>query len=205
MTCSKPYIVSFLLCVRSDAELVLYRVRQPHARRPSLKHSAASSTRPANTRGGTGGMARLKTLITHGTFTSRYVARLICARTVIDSAYRSSRRSRSSCLSLRRSTCSTCRPSCSRRATSSLPFRVCGFVSICPRWSIAYASLLGTYQSGKPVIKIASFAPKLTVISSKQRPRRLSLKGSDGKDYQYVLKGTCLIYLLCVSSYETDR
>ncbi|KAI0064021.1 atypical/PIKK/FRAP protein kinase [Artomyces pyxidatus] len=47
----------------------------------------------------------------------------------------------------------------------------------------------GTYQSGKPVVKIVSFATKLTVISSKQRPRRLSLKGSDGKDYQYVLKG----------------
>ncbi|KAI0330947.1 FAT-domain-containing protein [Cubamyces sp. BRFM 1775] len=47
----------------------------------------------------------------------------------------------------------------------------------------------GTYQSGKPVIKIAGFASKLTVISSKQRPRRLSMKGSDGNDYQFVLKG----------------
>lgn len=47
----------------------------------------------------------------------------------------------------------------------------------------------GTYQSGKPVIKIASFASKLTVISSKQRPRRLGIKGSDGKDYQFLLKG----------------
>ncbi|KAG5654196.1 hypothetical protein H0H81_006229 [Sphagnurus paluster] len=47
----------------------------------------------------------------------------------------------------------------------------------------------GTYQSGRTVIKIASFATKLTVIASKQRPRRLSLKGSDGRDYQYVLKG----------------
>ncbi|KAG2011794.1 atypical/PIKK/FRAP protein kinase [Coprinopsis cinerea AmutBmut pab1-1] len=47
----------------------------------------------------------------------------------------------------------------------------------------------GTYQSGRPVITIASFATKLTVIASKQRPRRLSLKGSDGRDYQYVLKG----------------
>ncbi|KAH8093828.1 FAT-domain-containing protein [Cristinia sonorae] len=47
----------------------------------------------------------------------------------------------------------------------------------------------GTYQSGRPIIKIASFATKLTVIPSKQRPRRLALKGSDGKDYQYVLKG----------------
>ncbi|KAF8817420.1 phosphatidylinositol 3-kinase [Phlegmacium glaucopus] len=47
----------------------------------------------------------------------------------------------------------------------------------------------GTYQSGRPIIKIASFATKLTVISSKQRPRRLCLKGDDGRDYQYVLKG----------------
>ncbi|KAJ2934856.1 hypothetical protein H1R20_g2275, partial [Candolleomyces eurysporus] len=47
----------------------------------------------------------------------------------------------------------------------------------------------GTYQSGRPIIRIASFATKLTVIASKQRPRRLSLKGSDGRDYQYVLKG----------------
>ncbi|KAL0953824.1 hypothetical protein HGRIS_005004 [Hohenbuehelia grisea] len=47
----------------------------------------------------------------------------------------------------------------------------------------------GTYQSGKPIIKIQSFAAKLTVISSKQRPRRLSLKGSDGQDYHYLLKG----------------
>ncbi|KAF9482580.1 atypical/PIKK/FRAP protein kinase [Pholiota conissans] len=47
----------------------------------------------------------------------------------------------------------------------------------------------GTYQSGRPVIKIVSFATKLSVIVSKQRPRRLSLKGDDGRDYQYVLKG----------------
>lgn len=47
----------------------------------------------------------------------------------------------------------------------------------------------GTYQSGRPIIRIQSFATKLTVIASKQRPRRLSLKGDDGRDYQYVLKG----------------
>ncbi|KAG8220979.1 hypothetical protein J3R82DRAFT_2485 [Butyriboletus roseoflavus] len=47
----------------------------------------------------------------------------------------------------------------------------------------------GTYQSGKCVIKIASFTTKLTVIASKQRPRRLSFKGDDGKDYLYILKG----------------
>lgn len=47
----------------------------------------------------------------------------------------------------------------------------------------------GTYQAGRPVITIVSFATKLVVIQSKQRPRRLSLRGSDGKDYQYALKG----------------
>ncbi|CCM00588.1 uncharacterized protein FIBRA_02624 [Fibroporia radiculosa] len=47
----------------------------------------------------------------------------------------------------------------------------------------------GTYQSGRPVVTIVSFATKLSVIQSKQRPRRLSLRGSDGKDYQYILKG----------------
>ena len=47
----------------------------------------------------------------------------------------------------------------------------------------------GTYQSGKPIVRISSFATKLTVIASKQRPRRVSLKGSDGRDYQYLLKG----------------
>ncbi|KAK9241824.1 armadillo-type protein [Lipomyces tetrasporus] len=47
----------------------------------------------------------------------------------------------------------------------------------------------GTYASGKPIIRIVSFSPTFTVISSKQRPRRLTIKGSDGQDYQYLLKG----------------
>ncbi|KAJ7623177.1 phosphatidylinositol 3-kinase [Roridomyces roridus] len=47
----------------------------------------------------------------------------------------------------------------------------------------------GTYRSGHEVIQIQRFNPKLTVIASKQRPRRLCLTGSDGRDYQYVLKG----------------
>ncbi|KAJ7823024.1 phosphatidylinositol 3-kinase [Mycena leptocephala] len=47
----------------------------------------------------------------------------------------------------------------------------------------------GTYRGGQEVIQIQRFSPKLTVIASKQRPRRLCLTGSDGRDYQYVLKG----------------
>ncbi|KAJ3290058.1 phosphatidylinositol kinase- protein kinase tor1 [Borealophlyctis nickersoniae] len=50
-------------------------------------------------------------------------------------------------------------------------------------------SVPGLYRSGDPVIKIASFVPTLTVMTSKQRPRRLTIKGSDGKEYQYLLKG----------------
>lgn len=47
----------------------------------------------------------------------------------------------------------------------------------------------GTYHTGKPVVKIVGFEPTLSVISSKQRPRKLTIKGSDGTSYQYVLKG----------------
>jgi FKBP12-rapamycin complex-associated protein len=49
----------------------------------------------------------------------------------------------------------------------------------------------GTYHSGEPVVKIASFVPTLTVMTSKQRPRRLNIKGSDGVEYKFLLKGAC--------------
>ncbi|KAI9893709.1 MAG: phosphatidylinositol kinase- protein kinase tor1 [Vezdaea aestivalis] len=47
----------------------------------------------------------------------------------------------------------------------------------------------GTYQSGKPVIRIIKFDESFSVIISKQRPRKVSLRGSDGKDYTFCLKG----------------
>ncbi|KAI9352104.1 armadillo-type protein [Obelidium mucronatum] len=47
----------------------------------------------------------------------------------------------------------------------------------------------GTYKSGDPIVKIASFEPTLKVMTSKARPRRLTIKGADGVDYQYLLKG----------------
>lgn len=52
----------------------------------------------------------------------------------------------------------------------------------------------GTYLDERhrpvdPVVKIASFVPSLTVIGSKQRPRKLQIKGSDGTDYVFLLKG----------------
>lgn len=47
----------------------------------------------------------------------------------------------------------------------------------------------GTYQSGRPVIRIMSFDPILQVLQTKKRPRRMTLKGSDGNSYMYLLKG----------------
>lgn len=47
----------------------------------------------------------------------------------------------------------------------------------------------GSYQSGKPVIRIMSFDPTATVIQSKQRPRKFTLRGSDGLTHTYALKG----------------
>lgn len=47
----------------------------------------------------------------------------------------------------------------------------------------------GSYHSGQPIVRIMQFEPIVLVISSKQRPRRLKMKGSDGRTYQYLLKG----------------
>ncbi|KAK6945935.1 Phosphatidylinositol 3-/4-kinase, catalytic domain [Dillenia turbinata] len=47
----------------------------------------------------------------------------------------------------------------------------------------------GTYRAGSPVVTIGSFAPQLVIITSKQRPRKLTLHGSDGEDYTFLLKG----------------
>ncbi|CAN0880281.1 Cell division cycle 20.1, cofactor of APC complex [Linum grandiflorum] len=46
----------------------------------------------------------------------------------------------------------------------------------------------GTYQADAPVVTIASFASQLAIIQSKQRPRKLTILGSDGKDYAFLLK-----------------
>lgn len=47
----------------------------------------------------------------------------------------------------------------------------------------------GTYHSGKSIIRILSFDHVFTVIPSKQRPRKMTLRGSDGIAYAYLLKG----------------
>ncbi|KDP44557.1 hypothetical protein JCGZ_16390 [Jatropha curcas] len=47
----------------------------------------------------------------------------------------------------------------------------------------------GTYRADSPIVTIASFARQLVVITSKQRPRKLTIHGSDGEDYAFLLKG----------------
>ena len=43
--------------------------------------------------------------------------------------------------------------------------------------------------SDSPVVTITSFAPQLEVITSKQRPRKLTIHGNNGEDYAFLLKG----------------
>lgn len=47
----------------------------------------------------------------------------------------------------------------------------------------------GTYSPDTEPVFIDKFSPMLSVITSKQRPRKLTLSGMDGKVYQYLLKG----------------
>ncbi|GJN89148.1 hypothetical protein Rhopal_002122-T1 [Rhodotorula paludigena] len=47
----------------------------------------------------------------------------------------------------------------------------------------------GTYQAGKRIVRIASFGANLEVFTSKQRPRKLRVYGSDGVEYNFLLKG----------------
>jgi phosphatidylinositol kinase/protein kinase (PI-3 family) len=47
----------------------------------------------------------------------------------------------------------------------------------------------GTYEAGKPVLKIGSFVQTLSVISSKQRPRKLTILADDGSPQLFLLKG----------------
>ena len=47
----------------------------------------------------------------------------------------------------------------------------------------------GQYNPTGPFPRISSFVPTLRVMQSKQHPRRISLIGSDGLTYKYLLKG----------------
>ncbi|SCV00133.1 LAMI_0G03092g1_1 [Lachancea mirantina] len=80
-----------------------------------------------------------------------------------------------------------------RRITRQLPqLQTLELQHVSPKLMAAHDLSLavpGTYQPGKEVVKISYFEPIFYIISSKQRPRKLSVKGCDGKDYQYLLKG----------------
>jgi len=47
----------------------------------------------------------------------------------------------------------------------------------------------GSYRVDGSYVKIEKFIPNVQVITSKQRPRKITLRGSDGKDYVFLLKG----------------
>ena len=47
----------------------------------------------------------------------------------------------------------------------------------------------GTYRAGRGVVRIARFERLLKVIASKQRPRKLTVHGSDGRAHGFLLKG----------------
>ena len=47
----------------------------------------------------------------------------------------------------------------------------------------------GTYYVGRPIVRISSFVRQVAIIPSKQRPRKMTIQGSDGKGYEFCLKG----------------
>ena len=47
----------------------------------------------------------------------------------------------------------------------------------------------GSYTPNGELIKIGSVQSSLQVIISKQRPRKLSIRGSNGRTYPFLLKG----------------
>eukprot|EP00658_Telonema_sp_P-2_P072468 TRINITY_DN615_c0_g1_i2.p1 TRINITY_DN615_c0_g1~~TRINITY_DN615_c0_g1_i2.p1 ORF type:complete len:948 (-),score=153.17 TRINITY_DN615_c0_g1_i2:478-3321(-) len=47
----------------------------------------------------------------------------------------------------------------------------------------------GTYKAHQPIVSIESFGEMVRVILSKQRPRRIVIRGSDGDEHPFLLKG----------------
>lgn len=47
----------------------------------------------------------------------------------------------------------------------------------------------GSYRVDGSYVKIERFVPNVQVINSKQRPRKITLRGSDGQNYVFLLKG----------------
>ena len=51
------------------------------------------------------------------------------------------------------------------------------------------STIPGLYLPGKECVKITGFSNELVILQSKQRPRKLTILGSDGKEYNFLLKG----------------
>ncbi|OAF69217.1 Target of rapamycin [Intoshia linei] len=47
----------------------------------------------------------------------------------------------------------------------------------------------GTYNSSNKIVRICKIYNDISIINSKQRPRKICMLGSDGKDYSFLLKG----------------
>ncbi|CAM9429783.1 unnamed protein product, partial [Ectocarpus sp. 8 AP-2014] len=47
----------------------------------------------------------------------------------------------------------------------------------------------GTYRVDNSCVRIHKFLPDVQVIPSKQRPRKITMQGEDGRDYVFLLKG----------------
>jgi serine/threonine-protein kinase mTOR len=47
----------------------------------------------------------------------------------------------------------------------------------------------GSYRVDGSYVNIEKFIPRIEVITSKQRPRKITVQGNDGKDYVFLLKG----------------
>ncbi|KAJ1889399.1 phosphatidylinositol kinase- protein kinase tor1, partial [Kickxella alabastrina] len=47
----------------------------------------------------------------------------------------------------------------------------------------------GTYDPDRELVRIDSFDPKFGIYNTQQRPREIYIRGSDGNEYKFVLKG----------------
>ncbi|ODV85481.1 hypothetical protein CANARDRAFT_28273 [[Candida] arabinofermentans NRRL YB-2248] len=80
-----------------------------------------------------------------------------------------------------------------RRISRQLPqFQNLDLQHVSPKLLAAHnleLAVPGTYVAGREPIRIVKFEPIFSVITSKQRPRKFNALGSDGKNYQFLLKG----------------
>jgi FKBP12-rapamycin complex-associated protein len=51
------------------------------------------------------------------------------------------------------------------------------------------STIPGLYEPFKECVKITGFKNELSILQSKQRPRKLTVYGDDGKEYNFLLKG----------------